>query len=147
VFNEPSRGDTYVGLITREDGSWESIGQRVKDPLKPGECYSFTIDVGHSTTYAGYASPIRLRIWGGLNKCRKDQLLLETDPVESEEWETLEVQFWTKQYVNYLIFEAFFGGEPHRTRGNILIDNIGPIKKCVRASLDTPAPDLSSKMD
>ena len=68
VTTESSDGDTYVGLITREDGTWESIGQRLKSPVKPRECYTFTLDLAHSDTYSGYNNPLKLRIWGGETK-------------------------------------------------------------------------------
>ena len=60
VYQEASDGDTYVGLITRDDGTWESIGQRLKQTLQPKDCYTFFLDLAHSNTYAGiqFASSI-----------------------------------------------------------------------------------------
>ena len=34
VYTEASDGETFIGLITRDDGSFESIGQRLSSPLK-----------------------------------------------------------------------------------------------------------------
>ncbi|MCB0555610.1 MAG: hypothetical protein KDD02_18835 [Phaeodactylibacter sp.] len=135
VYEEAAEGDTYLGLITREDGTWESVGQRLSATLKAKECYTFTLDVAHSKTYAGYNNPLRLRIWGGMAKCGKDQLLLETDFIREPEWEEFEVQFVPKKPINYIVIEAFYKDGRFSYQGNILIDNFSPIKKCVRAEL------------
>ncbi|MCB0570457.1 MAG: carbohydrate binding domain-containing protein [Phaeodactylibacter sp.] len=135
VYEEAAEGETYVGLITREDGTWESIGQRLSPTLKPKECYTFTLAVAHSQTYAGYNNPLRLRIWGGTARCGKDQMLLETGFIREPEWEEFEVQFVPKKPINYILVEAFYKDGNFSYRGNILIDDFSPIKKCVRAEL------------
>ncbi|MFK7936828.1 MAG: hypothetical protein AB8G22_25165 [Saprospiraceae bacterium] len=136
VYNDSSEGDTYIGLITRRDGSYESIGQRLKEPLKKNECYAFAMDLAHSDSYSGYDGVLNLRIWGGANKCDKDQLLWQTiEPIEEEDWATFNINFTTKQTINYIIIEAFHREEPTPYEGNILLDNITPIKKCPRAFL------------
>lgn len=136
VYTEASEGETFMGLITREDGSWESVCQRLSRSLETKECYTFTIDLAHSRTYAGYDGVIKLRIWGGLQKCGKNQLLLETGFIDHSDWETYEVSFTAKLPVNYLLLEAFYSEGSFSHRGNVLIDNISPIKKCIRASLE-----------
>ena len=119
VYTEPSDGDTFVGLITRDDGSWESIGQRLTSPLKSGDCYTFSIDLAHSKTYSGYNEPIKLRVWGGNTKCDKNQLLLETDFVDHSNWKTYHLKFSTREEIRYLIFEAYYKEGPFSRRGNI----------------------------
>jgi hypothetical protein len=132
VYTEASEGDTFVGLITRDDGSFESIGQRLISPLKQNECYQFSLDLAHSKTYSGYNKPIKLRIWGGNTKCDKGQLLLETDFVDHSAWKTYKLKFTAEEELRYLIFEAHFKDGLFSRRGNILIDNITKIKKCPR---------------
>ncbi len=136
VFTEASEGETFVGLITREDGSWESIGQRLPETLKAGECYSLSVDLAHSLTYAGYNEPVRLRVWGGTEKCGQDQLLFDSGRVEGGEWQSFETDFTTKGPIRYLLLEAYFHEQGKLARGNVLIDNIGPVRKCIRAMLD-----------
>ncbi len=136
VFEESSEGETYVGLITRSNGTYESIGQRLKATIKREECYQFKLDLARSITYTGYSHPLKLRIWAGATKCRKDQLLLETDFVEHTDWQSYPVQFFAQNTINYLILEAYFSDGDTAVMGNILIDNISPLKKCDRAFLD-----------
>jgi len=133
VYQQASEGKTYVGLITRDDGSWESIGQRLPAPLKAKECYAFSVDIAHSNTYSTFNKPLKVRIWGGINKCDKTQLLLETDFIENTDWEKYDVEFTAKRPMNYILIEAYFREGDFSRRGNILIDNISPIKKCTRA--------------
>lgn len=136
VYTEASAGRSFVGLITREDGTWESICQRLPRTIQSNDCYTFTIDLAHSRTYAGYDQPVKLRIWGGVRKCRKDQRLLETPVIDHTAWESYEVSFTAKQPINYLLIEAFFSESDFSHRGNLLIDNISPMKKCIRAALE-----------
>lgn len=136
VYQEASEGDTYVGLITREDGTWESIGQRLPQALQPKECYTFTLELAHSNTYAGYNKPLGVRIWGGASKCQKNQLLFKTGLIKNTDWEEHEAQFVPKQHIRYILIEAYYKDGAFSYQGNILIDNISPIKKCVRAALE-----------
>lgn len=134
VYEEPSEGETFVGLITRQDGSWESIGQRLSGTLRKGECYTFSIDLAHSRTYAGYTGPLQLRVWGGRRKCDQTQLLFESPVIEDSDWTTYEVRFYAEQPINYVVLEAYGKEEKIGYRGNILIDHISPVRRCARAS-------------
>ncbi len=133
VTNEPHDGDTYVGLITRPDGSYESIGQRLSRPLKKGECYTIRLALAHSPTYYGYHGPLKLRIYGGTRKCRLDQLLAESPRIEHADFRVYEFEFRPKKDLYYLILEAFHQEGRFSYMGNILIDDVQPIRVCPRA--------------
>lgn len=134
VYNEPSEGDSYIGLITRPDRSWESIGQRLRQPIESGACYEMNVDLAHSKTYTGYDNPLKFRIWGSRSRCDRTQLLWESDLIEHEEWERYKFEFDAKGTYNYIILEAFFpDGKPSKYKGNVLIDNLSDIVKCKRA--------------
>lgn len=130
VYTPASDGDTYVGLITRQNGTWESIGQRLTADLQRGVCYAFSIDLAHADTYSGYNGPVRLRIWAGSLKCLKDQLLWESQLIEHTEWRTYPIRFTPDRKYRYLLLEAFHTEEPYAYPGNILIDRITAIKGC-----------------
>ncbi len=134
VYMEPTDGESYVGLITREDGSYESIGQKLDSPFLENECYKFTIDLARSNTYANYNLPIRLRIWGGTTRCSRDQLLVETKTIKHLDWQTYPLQFTAKKTYPYIIIEAYYAkGVYFPYNGNILLDNFTVFKKCPRA--------------
>ncbi len=136
VTNKAVDGKTFIGLITREDNTWEYISQRLPTTMAKNDCYLFNIDLARSPYYAGYNVPIRLRIWGGTNLCTKSELLYESDAVEHYEWKNYEVLFFPKEDYNYIIFEATYAkGTVWPYRGNLLMDNASAIRVCDRASL------------
>jgi hypothetical protein len=133
VYNEPSHGETYVGIITRENGTFESFGQRLSGTLKAKTCYFSEIDLAHSIIYSGYNKPIKLRIYLGKNKCSKDQLIFESPLVNHMNWKTFKFDFFPEEDYDFIIFEAHFTDGPFSHKGNILIDNFRPILKCGNA--------------
>jgi len=130
VYNDPSDGDTYVGLITRQNNTWESIGQRLTATLQKGSCYTFSIDLAHSDTYSGYNKPLRLRIWASKLKCMKDQMIYESPLIEHLDWKSYQVKFTPNSDYRYILIEAFHSAEPFQYQGNILVDRIRPIQSC-----------------
>jgi hypothetical protein len=137
VYLEAEAGETYLGLITRENGSWESIGQKLSMPLEKDECYYFTVSLAHSDAYMGYDKPVKLRIWGGKSKCERTQLLGESPLIDSPDWEMHSFDFTAQEKMKYLIIEAYHSDSQFSHQGNILVDNISAILKCGRTELIT----------
>ena len=135
VYLEPYDGETYVGLITRENGTWEAIGQKLSKALEPNVCHYLRLALARSDTYMGYDQPLKLRIWAGMKKCDRDQLLVESQLIESTEWETFTFQFTPEKKFKYIIVEAFHKEGRFSYAGNILIDDISAIRQCGRAML------------
>ncbi len=133
VYEEAVEGETYVGMITRENSTFESIGQRVSETMKEGYCYEFNIDLAHSNSYSGYNKPIKLRIYTANNKCDDQQLIFESPVIEDEEWQRFKIQFTAEKDYRYLLFEAFHKEGWFKWKGNILMDNITPIIHCSKA--------------
>ncbi len=135
VYLEASAGETYVGLITRENGSWESIGQKLTKKLEEGICYYFSLELARSDEYMGYNKPLKLRVWGGNAKCNRTQLLVETDRISHTDWQTYSFDFTAETDLRYIIVEAYHADGNFAYAGNILIDNISPIRQCGRTML------------
>ena len=133
VYQEANDGDTYIGLITRPDGSWEAIAQRLPEPLVVGDCYRFTIDLAHSRTYSGYNGVLKLRVYGGRSRGDRSNLLYESPDIDHMHWKTYPVDFRPDRSFQYLILEAFYSEEPFSFSGNILLDNISSLIPCPRA--------------
>lgn len=133
VYEEASDGETYVGLITRTDGSFESIGQRLSSPLEEETCYKFSLDLAKSDNYSGYNNSLKLRVWITNKKCKKQQLIFESDFIENEDWETFMVEFKAESKAKYIIIEAHYSEKAENHKGNIMIDNISPIVFCNQA--------------
>lgn len=130
VEMDSEEGETFVGLITRSDGSYESIGQRLSVVLQKNNCYEFTLSLASCETYSGFNSRVRLRVWAGTKKCKKTQLLYESSIVDQTEWEEHKVSFTAKKNLKYIIFEAYHPEDLAPAKGHILIDNISNILIC-----------------
>ncbi len=133
VYNDPSDGDTYVGLITRGNNTWEDIGQRLPAPLKKGNCYAWALDLAHSDTYSGYNKPIRLRVWISKLIGQKDQMIFESPLIEHLDWQTYKIKFTPNNEYRYILLEAFHSEEEFSYEGNILIDRLRAIQGCDRS--------------
>lgn len=131
-YGEAQDGDTYIGLITRQDGSHESIGQRFSDKLQEKGCYHFKISLAKGEDYIGFSKPLKLRIWIGANLCDKQQMIFESKLIENTSWEVFEVKFSAKKTSQYMIIEAFHSDVIEDYKGNILIDNMSFVFSCDR---------------
>lgn len=133
VYTEPSDGDTYVGIITRENSTAESFGQRLSVPLHKETCYEFSVDLAHSEVYAGYNKPIRLQVYLATDKCGEEQLIFTSELIKHTDWKTYPISFKTTAKHKYIILKAFITDGPFRHKGNVLIDNMKPIRVCGQA--------------
>lgn len=130
VYNPSSDGETYLGLITRQNNTWETIGQRLPSPLRKGSCYAWALDLAHSGTYSGFSGPIKLRVWISKTKCHKDQLIYESPLIEHEDWGTYKIKFTPDDDYHYILLEAFHSEEEFSYKGNILLDRLRAIQGC-----------------
>jgi len=133
VYNEPEDGETYVGLITRQDGTFESISQRLPNKLEKGSCYTLSFNLAYSDNYTGYNGPIHLRVWVASKKNRRQQMIFKSPKISSVEWKEFSFEFTPNDDMYYIILEAHISDERISHKGNILIDNISPIFRCNRA--------------
>lgn len=140
-------GISFLGLITRENGSYESIGQKLNTPLDANSCYTFSIYLARADNYSSYNLPLRLKIWGSKSFCGKDQLLVSTKAIKNIQWTKYEFQIYTKEKVHFLLLEACNApGITIPYRGNILIDNISEIKPCFKALINQHPPVLRASV-
>ncbi|MEM6699247.1 MAG: OmpA family protein [Bacteroidota bacterium] len=129
---------TYLGMVVRDNETWESVAQRLSAPLQQGQCYDFSIHVARSMFYkslsrvtneeANYATPCKLRVWAGNGYCDRAQLLGETDKVINSRWLKKNLRFKPDADYYYILFEVYFETPvlfPYN--GNILLDNASDI--------------------
>ncbi len=132
VYNEPFDGETYIGIITRQDGSFESISQRLNDKLIKDACYNMSIHLAHSDNYTGYNQPIHLRVWLGSKKNERAQLIFKSPKITHLDWKNYDIEFNPNDDMYYIIIEAHISDNHIPHKGNILIDKISPILRCNR---------------
>lgn len=139
VTRQAKDGDTYLGMVVRENDTWEAVGQRLSEPMKTGNCYEFSIYLAKSEMYVSltredldkkvnYITPAKLRIYGGYEYCDKDFLLGETEEIANTTWIRYDFKFEPLGDYSHIILEAFYKTPtlfPYN--GNILIDHASPI--------------------
>lgn len=139
VAKPANHGQTYLGLVVRDNETWEGVGQRLSRPLESGQCYEFSLDLCRAELYlsvsrvtgedVNYAVPARIRIWGGMGYCDARELLAETSIITNTRWLTFNFRFNPKGNYNYLMIEAYYKTPIlFPTNGNILVDNASAIK-------------------
>ena len=133
VYSRATEGVTYMGLITRDNGTWETAGQLLDKPLKKNECYSFKISLALSAAYAGYNKPVRFRIWGGHKLGEKKQLLVQSDLVNHYEWKVYNLVFFTNDTYESILLEPYYDTPNKPYRGNLLFDGMSNFTTCIRA--------------
>ncbi len=134
VSHPAQQGTTYLGLVTRDNETWEGVGQRLSSPMEPGECYQFRIYLTASDEYFSpsrtnkdgefFVKPVKLQIWGGNGYCDKRELLGESDLVTNNDWKEFQFVLKPKRAYKFIVLEAFYKTPvlfPYN--GNLLVDN------------------------
>lgn len=147
VLQKAADGNTYLGLVTRDNDTWEGVAQRLSQPMQAGECYTFSISLARAENYISiskttrveenFNKPIRLRIWGGTSYCSKKEKLAETITIKHTSWKEYSFKLNPKGNYNYIFLEAFFEPTLFPYNGNILIDECSALVPCDK-KIDEP---------
>lgn len=140
VRQPAAHGDTYLGMVVRDNETYESISQYLPAPIRAGSCYEMTISLCKSKIYISqsrmtgrtenYDEPVVLRIYGGTSICRRSELLYESPPISNTEWEEFLVEFKPSGDYQTIMLEAFYKTPvlfPYN--GNLLVDHASDIEK------------------
>ena len=127
-----------MGLVVRSNFTKEAIAQKLEQPLKKNKNYQMSLYVAKANKLiskdsktrqkSNYNSPAVIRLWGVNHKCETEELLFESQPIDSAEWRKLDIEFTPQIQHKHLMIEAFFSkikDEPYN--GHVLLDNISPI--------------------
>lgn len=139
VTVEPSDGETYIGMVAREDETWESITQKLNTSFEQGISYSFEIDVRLDEDLRSYTrknnkeeffdKALCLNVLLSNTICDGTVVFYTSEPIDNQEWQTIEVNFTPDQKYDFIILEAYYVTPvtaPYN--GNIMIDNIRNFK-------------------
>jgi hypothetical protein len=132
------KDSTYIGMVVRDNNTWEALGQKLRKQLLKNVKYSFSLYACQSELYMGtsqlsgtsanYTTPSIIRIWGGNDLCKKTEMLAESPLIDFKDWKKLDFTFSPKANYRYFTIEAFYKvptAIPYN--GNILIDNASAI--------------------
>lgn len=139
VVKRPHDGNTYLGMVVRDNDTWESVAQPLNSPMVAGSCYEFSIFLSRSETYisvskltderANYNTAAKLRIYGGSGGCERGEMLAETNLIIHTRWIEYNFKLEPKENFSHIIFEAFYNTPtlfPYN--GNLLLDNASNLK-------------------
>ena len=137
VSNKPNHGDTYLGLVVRDVETYESISQKLSNPLLRDSSYVFSAYLSRSTVYQSmsqltkkntyYNTPCILRIWAGNSECENGELLVATQPINHSSWKKYDFKLTPKKQWKFIKFEAYYEGVK-TYNGNLLMDNLSEIQ-------------------
>jgi outer membrane protein OmpA-like peptidoglycan-associated protein len=138
VTKPAHHGNTYLGMVVRDNDTWERVSQRLSRPMDKDMCYNFSIFLARSELYvsisrtseetANYTTPSVLRIYGGFGNCDTRQVLAESPVISNTEWQEFQFKFEPKANYTYIVLEAFYKTPvlfPYN--GNLLLDNASPL--------------------
>jgi outer membrane protein OmpA-like peptidoglycan-associated protein len=144
VTRPAQNGRTFVGLVGRDNSTWEAVAQRLNEPLSKGTCYKFSIQACKSPIYlsptrknqtrpTNFKEGMVIRIWAGNTACANDELLDEvTQAINHYDWRAYDFEFTPKNAdYNYFKIEAYYKTPilaPYN--GNVLIDHASEIFSC-----------------
>jgi len=164
VTLEAYHGATYVGMVVRDNDTYEAISQRLRKPMEGGTCYNFSLSLAHSDVYTsisrktdkavGYVEGAVIRIWGGSGKCSKLEMLDESPKITNTEWMDYNFRLEPARNYSYILIEAFWKTPVmFAYNGNVLVDNASAIQPvpCEEAPLasivEPPKKEVEPKKD
>lgn len=134
VTMRAQEGSTYLGMVVRDNDTWERVGQELNEPMVGGQCYEFHIQLARSKVYlsqsrvdnrpANYVTPTQLRIWGGYDLCDRVAIIGNTELVSNFNWKDYNLKLSPGEDFTHLVFEVFYQTPnliPYN--GNLLLDN------------------------
>ncbi len=143
VTKAAQHGSTYLGLVTRDNNTWESVSQPLSKAIKKGICYNFSIFAARSEIYesatkknplspTNFDKSVTVRVWAGNSTCERKEMLAQSEVVGGLEWKQINLKFTPKNGdYQYITIEAYYKTPtlvPYN--GNILLDNASPIVAC-----------------
>jgi hypothetical protein len=138
VSHPAYHGNTYIGMVVRENDTWEGLGQKLSVPMQGGECYVFNMFLATSGDYQSptrlsqeltfFKNPAIIAIWGGYDYCDRTELLAQSPPIKNFDWQDYQFFFQPTKTYTHIIIEAYFGGnEGVAYNGNVLLDLASPL--------------------
>ncbi len=141
VTQEAFDGETYLGIVVRDDETWESIGQKLEQQINKSKCYRFCLYLSQSSNYKSYTvnagrvvnfvKPICLKIWMGHENCETKELIYKSVPIDHEEWKEYQVEFTATDDYDFIMLEAYYNTPVAKAYcGHVLVDRISDIRQC-----------------
>ncbi len=138
---EPIHGNTFLGMVVRDNDTWEAISQQLESPIQADSTYQFSIALMQSEKYispsrlnpekkVNFQRPVKLRIWGGDSHCNAVELLAVSPLVFNRDWQKYVFDLKPSLSHSHFIMEAMYDS-PNTApyNGHILLDMASPLRK------------------
>lgn len=130
----PLHGESYLGLVTRDNGTWERVGQKLSSPLLKDSLYTFSTCLSVSAEYkslsrvserlTNYKGPVVLRIWAVNPEERTAELLAESPEITNAQWVRYIFHLLpVRNDADILLLEVYYASERQASNGHLLMDN------------------------
>ncbi len=134
----PFEGQSYVGMVVRDDYSWECLGQELPVPLMPGQAYVLQVQLAKPEAYrnfsistgepSNYTQPVSLLLWGAYRPGDREALLRQSPPIQDGNWRRYSLKFQVQEPFTHLMLEAYFiNDEVEPYNGSLLMDDLSHI--------------------
>lgn len=141
VTKAAQHGNSYLGLVVRDNDTHEGVSQRLPVVLKQNECYEWDIQICRSELYqsesrltkekANYTVPVRVHVYGGYGACDQHELLYETPDIVNTRWISYPFRLLPKKGSYPFITIKVYYRTPvlYPYNGHALFDNASPIRQ------------------
>ena len=126
-------GETFLGMVVRDNGTYEGVTTKLLEPLFADSAYKLTLLVNQSVTYksisrttnevVNYDQPVLFEIWGGRAHCVMSSLIAEYNIDDKGFWTGLTFHFTPEQDIKFIGLYARQASNLD-LNGNVLVDNI-----------------------
>ncbi|MEM6395981.1 MAG: OmpA family protein [Bacteroidota bacterium] len=138
VFGRAQQGNTYLGMVVRDNETWEAVGQELSSPMIGGQCYDFRIYLARSLQYISqsrmtgreenYNKPAVMRVFGGYSNCDKAEVIGKSSAVSNSDWQEYKLKLEPSEDYTHIIIEVFYKTPVLQAyNGNLLLDNSSPL--------------------
>lgn len=132
VKKQAYEGNTYLGLVTREDDTYEYISQKLKTPLEKGASYEFSIYLAQANSYMSATKASRgselpfdnntiLQVYGSVHDPCDGKFIGESTVMDNSEWTKFTLNFVAAENLEYLILACRSKSETPQN-GHLLLD-------------------------
>ncbi len=145
-------GQTCLGLVVRDNETWEAVGQQLATPLSPDTCYRLDLYLGRARelysvsrsqhTRTNFITPVLLRVWGANTElCARGDILAVSEPVKWFGWHRQRLILQPVHEVRYLTLEAWYAPDFGRgVNGHLLVDGLSELTPVPCSERVAPAP-------
>ncbi|MFK8057602.1 MAG: hypothetical protein AB8F78_15865 [Saprospiraceae bacterium] len=137
VVEKAAEGYTFLGMVIRDNGTYEGVSAKLLQPLLKDAAYKLTIMVNQSLNYQSisrttdeplnYDQPVLFEIWGGYAYCKMTTLIAEYEVKESGNWTELTFHFTPGEDIKFIGLYARHTTEIY-DNGNVLLDDLQIVK-------------------